>query len=76
MLSPLKRPQLIRLPAHSGQVQTASENQDDQNQQQQTDASAGIVAPVSVVWPFWDGPQQHEYKQNDQDRSEHRFAFC
>jgi hypothetical protein len=42
---------------------------------QQKDTSARVVAPLAAVWPLWSYTQQHKYKQDEQESSEHELIL-
>jgi hypothetical protein len=45
------------------------QNQDNQNDQHQTQSTTGDIPPLTAVRPGWECAEQHQNKQDNQDRS-------
>ena len=45
-------------------LDASSEHQNNEDQQHQAQTTAGVIAPVSAVWPSGDGAEQHEKQQH------------
>jgi hypothetical protein len=54
-------------------LDSAYEQQDDHDEQDQSQASAGIITPTGAVWPSWQSPDQKQNK-NDQQNGTHGNA--
>ena len=52
----------------------AKQNDQQHNQQNETQATAGIVSPACAIWPRWQGGDEQQ-KQNQEQNKAHSFYF-
>ena len=50
--------------------QTAEYHEDQQDQQHESQATAGAVAPIAAMRPGWDGTEKHQDQQDEKNGSE------
>jgi hypothetical protein len=57
------------------QLDPAEQQQDDNDNQYQTQSSAGKITPGTAVIPRWESAHQKQNQENDQDGSKHNFLL-